>query len=147
VAAQSAEIVGDDRARSRRVKFLIDECLSPELVGDARAHGHMESTHVTWLGIGGRRDWLIVRRAVDNGYVLVTNNTEDFTALLAREELHAGLVCLNAAPGLMSLAIQQRLFALALERLPDEPINEVLEITLKADRSILIDRYDLPSAT
>jgi predicted nuclease of predicted toxin-antitoxin system len=56
------------------VKFLIDECLSPELVAIARARGHGESTHVTWLGMRSRKDWSIVRRAVADGYVLVTNN-------------------------------------------------------------------------
>ena len=96
------------------MKFLIDECLSPELVAIARARGHGESMHVTWLGMRSRKDWLIVRRAIADGYVLVTNNTTDFRALLGREEVHAGLICINVAPGLMSLDVQQRLFALAL---------------------------------
>ena len=76
-----------------------------------------------------------MRRAIDDGYVLVTNDTTDFTLLLRREKVHAGLVCLNVAPGLMSLDVQKRLFALALDRLGDnEPINELLEITLTANR-------------
>lgn len=81
------------------MKFLIDECLSPELVTIARQRGHLETTHVTWLGMRSRKDWSIARRAIDDGYVLVTNNTTDFTSLLDREELHPGLVCLNVAPG------------------------------------------------
>ena len=86
-------------------------------------------------------------RAIDDGYVLVTNNTTDFTSLLRREKVHAGLVCLNVAPGLMSLDVQKRLFALALDRLGDsEPINELLEITLMENRSVWIERYDLPRA-
>jgi predicted nuclease of predicted toxin-antitoxin system len=129
------------------VKFLVDECLSPKLVALARERGHKESTHVTWLGLRSRKDWSIVRRAVDDGYVLVTNNTTDFTSLLARESLHAGLVCLNVAPGLMTLEIQRTLFALAIEQLRDaEPINELLEVTLTDDRSVRVERFDLPSA-
>jgi predicted nuclease of predicted toxin-antitoxin system len=128
------------------VKFLIDECLSPELVALAHKHGHVESMHVTWLGLRSRKDWSIVRRAVDDGYVLVTNNTTDFTSLVGRESLHAGLVCLNVAPGLMTLDVQKRLFALALDRLGDtEPINEIIEVTLNEDQSVAIERYDLPS--
>ena len=50
------------------------------------------------------------------GDALVTNDTTDFTSLLRREKVHAGLVCLNVAPGLMSLDVQKRLFALALDR-------------------------------
>ena len=74
----------DDCTQCRaRVKFLIDECLSPELVLLAHERGHGESTHVIWLGLRSRKDWAIVRRAVDDGYVLVTNNTTDFTPLSA----------------------------------------------------------------
>jgi predicted nuclease of predicted toxin-antitoxin system len=129
------------------VKFLVDECLSPDLVEIARANGHGESMHVTWLGLRSRRDWTIVRRAIAGGYVLVTNNTTDFSALLRREEVHVGLLCINVAHGLMSLDVQRRLFALALDRLGDsEPINEMLEIRLMGDRSVRIERYDLPDA-
>jgi len=129
------------------VKFLVDECLSPDLVAIARARGHGESTHVTWLGLRSRKDWSIVRRAIADGYVLVTNNTTDFMALLRREKVHAGLVCLNVAHGLMSLDVQKRLFALAVDRLGDrEPINELLEITLTEHRSVLVARYDLAAA-
>jgi predicted nuclease of predicted toxin-antitoxin system len=128
------------------VKFLIDECLSPELVAIARAHGHSESMHVTWLGMRSRKDWSIVRRAIADNYVLVTNNTTDFMALLRREEVHAGLVCINVAPGLMSLDVQKRLFALALDRLGDgEPINELLQITLDEHKVIRVERYDFPA--
>ena len=93
------------------MKFLIDECLSPELVALARARGFHESTHVTWLGMRSKKDWAIVRRAVRDGFVLVTNNTADFAAIYGREEIHAGLVCLNVAPGLMRLEVQKSLLA------------------------------------
>jgi Domain of unknown function (DUF5615) len=61
---------------------------------------------IYWLGMRSRADCLIVRRAIADGYVLVTNNTTDFRALFRREEVHAGLVCINVAPGLMSLDVQ-----------------------------------------
>jgi predicted nuclease of predicted toxin-antitoxin system len=127
------------------VKVLIDECLSPELATLARGRGHPESTHVTWLGLAGRKDWAIARRAIDGGYVLVTNNTGDFRRLYGREKVHVGLVCLNVAPGLMSLELQKRVFLLALAELgDDEPYNEVLEITAHADQAVRIERYALP---
>lgn len=129
------------------MKFLIDECLSPELAELARARGFTESMHVTRLGLTSAKDWTITRRAVDDGFILMTNNTADFTALYGREELHVGLVCLNAAPGTMSLDLQKRLFLLALAELEEiEPYNEVLEITASAKGEITVDRYDLPGA-
>ncbi len=127
------------------MKFLIDECLSPDLVAIARDRGFSLSTHVTWLGLRSKKDWTIVRRAVEDGYVLVTNNTTDFTSLVGREDVHAGLVCLNVAPGLMSLQVQRVLFELALDQLAgDEPVNDVIEITLTTDRKVRINRYAWP---
>lgn len=38
-------------------KFLIDECLSPDLATLARQRGFAESSHVTWLGKAGWKDW------------------------------------------------------------------------------------------
>ena len=99
------------------MKFLIDECLSPSLAALARKRGYPESTHVTWLELRAREDWALVRRAVADGYVLVTNDRADFTPLVEREHRHPGLVCITVAHGLMSLDVQTRLFEHALARL------------------------------
>lgn len=118
--------------------------MSPELATDARKMGFHESVHVTWLGLGSRGDWIIVRRAVEDGYVLVTNNTTDFKRLVGGEEIHAGLICLNVAHEVMSLSVQKRLFGLALDYLgKTEPINEVLEITMTRDRRVRVSRRAL----
>lgn len=127
------------------MKFLIDECLSPDLVAIARDRDFSLSTHVTWLGLRSKKDWTIVRRAVEDGYALVTNNTTDFTSLVGREDAHAGLVCLNVAPGLMSLQVQRVLFELALDQLAEQELfNEVVEITLTEDGSVRVARYNWP---
>ena len=104
------------------MKFLIDECLSPTLATIARTRGFPESTHVTWIGLRSRQDWAIVRRAVDDGYVLVTNDSADFTSLMEREPVHPGLILLNMAHELMSLAVQQALFEHALGRVADDDL-------------------------
>ncbi len=127
------------------MKFLIDECLSPELVTLARAGGFYESTHVTWLGMRSHKDWTIVRRAIKDGFILVTNNTVDFRPLYEREEVHAGLVCMNVAPGLMTLEVQKSLFLFALDQLAGkEPVDEALELTLTAEGEVISNRYALP---
>lgn len=100
-----------------------------------------------WLGLAGAKDHVVTRRAVDDGYVLVTHNTADFRGLYGREDLHVGLVAFNTAPGLMSLDLQLRLFRLALSELGGvEGWNEVLEITVDAERAVTIGRFDLPSS-
>jgi len=100
---------------------------------------------VLWLGLAGAKDHVVTRRAVDYSYVLVTHNTTDFRGLYGREDLHVGLVAFNTAAGLMSLDLQIRLFRLALSELGgEEAWNEVLEITVDADRTVTIERFDLP---
>ena len=42
----------------------------------------------------------------------LSNANAGFTLLAVREDVHAGLICLNVAPGLMSLKVQKRLFEL-----------------------------------
>ena len=127
------------------MKFLIDECLSPSLAAIARKRGYLLSTHATWLGLRARQDWALVRRAVADGYVLVRNDRTDFTTLVEREPRHPGLVCITVAHGLMSLDVQTRLFEHALVRLEGQDIGgRVLEIALRADRTVRFDLY--PSA-
>ena len=124
------------------MKFLIDECLSPTLVAMALERGFPESTHVTWIGLRSRQDWALVRRAVDDDYVLVTNDSADFTALMEHEPRHPGLVCMNVAHGLMSLDTQQRLYGYALTLIADVDLSgQIVEITLTAERKVKIDRY------
>ena len=129
------------------MKFLIDECLSPELATMARQRGHPDSTHVTWTGLRSRPDHAIARRAVDGDFVLVTHNTVDFRPIYAREGLHVGFVGFNVAPGLMSLDLQRRLFAFALSLIePNELINEALEVTVTLDRAVEHARYAIHRA-
>lgn len=66
----------------------------------------------------------------------------DFTSLVGREKVHAGLVCLNVAPGFMNLEAQKRLFEYALDQLKEKgPTNEVLEVTLTTGQTVRVDRY------
>jgi predicted nuclease of predicted toxin-antitoxin system len=39
------------------VKLLVDECLSPKLTELARQRGHVESSHVVWIGKLSWKDW------------------------------------------------------------------------------------------
>lgn len=61
------------------MKFPIDACLSPILAAMARERGFPGSTHATWLGLRSRQDWVLVRRAIDDGYIPVTQDSADFT--------------------------------------------------------------------
>jgi predicted nuclease of predicted toxin-antitoxin system len=47
------------------VRFLIDECLSTDLVTVAGESGH-EARHVAHVGRAGWKDWNVARYANDN---------------------------------------------------------------------------------
>ncbi|MBI3676947.1 MAG: DUF5615 family PIN-like protein [Proteobacteria bacterium] len=138
------------------MKFLIDECLSPELAQMAHARGHGESSHVVWIGRSGIKDWDLLPVVLEGNWTLVTRNSYDFRGPLhapgtagqyRRAELHAGLVCLNGPDG-MDLEMQCDLFTAALDDLEqdDDLVNQVLEVTLETADSeeIVTQRYALP---
>lgn len=132
-------------------KLLIDECLSPELVDMARNAGHSESTCVRDRGWSGKKDWELIAIAVAGDYTLVTHNAADFRGggperpggAHARQELHAGLVCLNAPR--MSLAKQRELFVIVLDELAGLPdlINQALEVFESEDGEVTLEIYDI----
>lgn len=55
------------------MKFLVDECLSVELVTVAAEAGY-EAHHVAHVGKAGWKDWNVLRHACENDFVLVTKN-------------------------------------------------------------------------
>ena len=122
------------------MRFLVDECLTVELVGVAGDAGY-EAHHVAHLGKAGWKDWNVLRHACQNDFILVTNNATDFRKLYAEQLLHPGLVILipNAVASL-----QKRLFKGALDELAAhaEPANRVLEVDLDGE-DITFDLYVL----
>ena len=125
------------------MKFLIDECLSLDLISIAGQAGHA-AEHVARLGKAGWKDWNVVRYAAAGDFILVTNNASDFRRLYARELLHAGLVIIIPS---VTVSVQRQLFRGTLETLAaqGEPINQVLEVDLHGDE-VSFTIYDWPSA-
>lgn len=123
------------------MRFLIDECLSIDLVSIASQAGH-EAQHVARVGKAGWKDWNVVRHASEGDFVLVTNNASDFRRLYAAQPLHAALVIL--IPNVRR-DMQQRLFRGALDELArlGEPVNRVLEVDIEGE-DVTFGVYDLP---
>lgn len=135
------------------MKFLVDECLSPELVQRAHAIGYGESSHVVWLGRAGWKDWELKPFILGGDWTFVTKNSVDFRGpgaapgskgQYADVAIHAGLICLNGPPG-MNLDLQMELFDQALDEIAADGdlVNQVLEITMEDD-SLHVRRYRLP---
>ena len=124
------------------MRFLIDECLSVDLVTVAGDSGH-EARHVAHVGRAGWKDWNVVRYACDGDFILVTNNASDFRQLYAAELLHAGLLILIPV---VNRVVQRQLFKAALDEFATvgEPVNRVLEVDLDGGE-VTLTLYDLPS--
>jgi hypothetical protein len=136
------------------MKFLIDECLSPELAKLAHARGHGESSHVVWIGRAGLKDWELKPLILQGDWTFVTKNSVDFRGSAEKPgakgqyadvAIHAGLICLNGPTG-MDLDMQLELFEQALDELGSDAdlINQVLEITMD-ESAIAVRRYQLPA--
>lgn len=137
------------------VKFLIDECLSLDLVEVAHRRGFVESSHVVWMGKAGWKDWELKPFILEGDWTLVTRNSVDFrgqadnpgaSGQFADVPLHAGLVCINGPDG-MNAEVQCELFEAALEEIGDvqQLVNEVIEVDLESlDGDFTIHRYPLP---
>lgn len=134
------------------MKFLIDECLKPDLVSLAHDVGFM-AISVRDLGKCGSKDWKIVPYVIDNDYILVTHNSRDFRdsngkpGYLTKESLHPGLICLNSANSAMTPDLQAALFGAALEFLSNNGIqdlmNQVIEVDCLGD-NVDIRHYEAP---
>ena len=114
-------------------RFLIDECLSVQLVAVAKARD-LAADFGPHIGKAGWQDWNLARFALENDYVLVTNNRRDFLKEYALQKIHNGLIVI--VPNIDREG-QKRLFAMVLDHLAtlDEmPINTLIEIL--ADGSI-----------
>lgn len=116
------------------MKFWIDQCLTPALVGHAHSHGY-EATSTRDRGQLGMRDDELLALAVSEEFVFVTNNHADFLGLCRNAEPHTGLVVLPQRPRdaqlpLFSDAIAhiERHSAQTSESPADWMLNRVVEV-------------------
>lgn len=123
-------------------RFLIDENLSPFLVGPARARGH-EAMHVNHLGLRTEADWDLLRVVAEHDWVLVTNNAIEFRGRYRQIELHPGVVFLLPA---VRREAQLALFEAVLDRVREYPdlVNTALDAAFDAAGRPVVAAYGLP---
>jgi predicted nuclease of predicted toxin-antitoxin system len=123
-------------------RFLIDENLLPALVEPARGRG-FEAMHVNHLGLRTETDWDLLKVIAEQDWVLVTNNAIEFRGRYREIELHPGVVFLLPA---VRRPEQVQLFEAALDRIQSHPdmINRALDVSFDADRTPVVEVYDIP---
>ena len=108
----------------------------------AHAAGHA-ADHVTYLALGGAKDWQLMDTILERDYTFVTNNRSDFLALYSQTSVHAGLVIL--VPNVTPLR-QRELFQAALDHIgKGEIVNAVLEVEYHGDQ-IECRKYPMPTS-
>jgi predicted nuclease of predicted toxin-antitoxin system len=123
-------------------RFLIDENLSPALVGPARQRG-FEAMHVNFLGLRTETDWDLLKVITEQDWVLVTNNAIEFRGRYRDIELHPGVIFLLPA---VRRAEQLRLFEAALHHVSTDGdiVNRALDVAFDRNRAATVTAYDLP---
>jgi predicted nuclease of predicted toxin-antitoxin system len=98
------------------VRFLIDECLPPQMAGLLRTSGH-DCAHVYDLGLGGQPGEQIMALADRENRILVSADT-DFGELLANRGTRPLAAGVAGYPGCVAAAEQavQRAQAVARNR-------------------------------
>ena len=125
------------------VKFLVDECLSPTYVTELAKRGFPDAVHPMHIGLFGKRDDLIVARALADDRIIITSNARDFRKLFERTPLHPGAIVVDH----LSRDRSWKLVALALDFIELQPypddymINRVVEVSAEADVRV----YELPN--
>ena len=122
------------------MKLLIDECLHTSLVTVAHSAGH-SADHVSHRGLGGLKDWQLMRVIREQEYTFVTNNRSDFLDLHGKEALHAGVIVI--VPNVVPLQ-QQELFAAALKHIGTRDLTNTLVEVQFVEGNIQCLEYELP---
>ncbi|MCP1469683.1 putative nuclease of putative toxin-antitoxin system [Sphingobium sp. OAS761] len=124
------------------MKLFIDECLSPSLARLLNESGEHDALHPRDYGRLGERDDEVLARCLAEDRIIVTENAIDFRKLVAREEIHPGLIILpnvtRDASFTLLLAAVAHLDTLGVGS--DVMVNHVLEI----DVAGTLQLYSLP---
>jgi predicted nuclease of predicted toxin-antitoxin system len=114
-----------------RLRLFIDECLSPQLARHLNEMGEHDALHPRDIGRLGDPDHIVLARCIAEDRVIVTENAVDFRKLVAREELHPGLILLPSVSRDQSFRLLVNAIAhlVALGEPADMIVNHVLEVS------------------
>ncbi|WP_213979274.1 DUF5615 family PIN-like protein [Sphingomonas sp. dw_22] len=113
------------------MKLFIDECLSPQLARNLNETGEHDAVHPRDRNRLGEPDHVVLALCVAEDRVIVTENAVDFRKLVAREELHPGLIVLPSVSRDLSLQLLADAIAhlTAVGEPSDVMVNHVLEVS------------------
>lgn len=124
------------------MRLFIDECLSPRIAAALNESGAHVAVHPRDFGGLGDPDHAVLARCLAEDLAIVTQNARDFRALVAREEIHPGLILL---PG-VGRARAAALLDIALAHLGSlgDPQDVLVNHVLEVDEAGACTLYPLP---
>lgn len=119
-------------------RFLIDECLTQDLVALAHVRGH-DATHIVFRSLQGTSDDDLMPIILNENFIFVTNNGKDFLSLYKNEDLHPGLIII--LPGGQGRIMQARLFEKVLDVI--EPLSDIVNkvVSVAINGSVTVEDY------
>lgn len=113
------------------MRLFIDECLSPQLARHLNETGEHDAIHPRDMGRLGEPDHVVLGRCLAEDRVIVTENAVDFRKLVAREELHPGLILLPSVSRDLSfqLLTEATTYLASRGEPADVMVNHVLEVS------------------
>lgn len=128
------------------LRLFIDECLSPKLALELIEVGHY-AVHPRNQGGMGEPDHAVLARAIRENLVIVTENARDFRALVAREEIHPGIIIMPCTSRARSKVYLLSAIDYLTERGdPDDVmVNHVLEVEDDGEGGSTILLFPIPA--
>lgn len=119
------------------IRFLIDECLTPNLAGVAKSLGY-EARDAVGAGLGQKPDPVLARAALEGDDIFVTNNARDFRRLYARFTRHPGLVLILPS---VPMGEQITLFTRVIAFIEAQPNVIDQMVAVRRDGTIAIESW------
>lgn len=117
------------------MQFFIDECISPQISERINAGGQHTAVHPRDIGRRGDPDHVVLRNAIAEDRIIVTENARDFRGLVGKEELHPGLIIVPCVARELSMRLLHRAIAFLeaeaaqIGATPsDHMVNRVIEV-------------------
>ena len=125
------------------MRLFLDECLSPRIGQALNAEGAYLAVHPRDFGGLGASDREVLVRCVERDLVLVTENAQDFRALVAAEDVHPGLIVLPCVGRARSEALLRAAIGFLSDHGDpmDVMVNHVLEVSAEGQMTL----YPLPA--
>lgn len=125
------------------MQFFIDECISPQIAARLNARGQHAAVHPRDIGRRGDPDHVVLRNAIAEDRIIVTENARDFRGLMGKQHLHPGLIILPCVTRdrcmellILAIAFLEAAAATAKETPVDHMVNRVVEIDSEGRCSI-----------